>query len=37
MNKLQTLEEVCQWYLEMNEGQVAHTQDERQKVRDMIA
>lgn len=37
VNKLQTSRELCQWYLEMNEGQVAHTAEELQKVRDMIA
>lgn len=36
VNRLQTSRELCQWYLEMNEGQVAHTEAELQKVRDMI-
>lgn len=36
VNKLQTKRELCQWYLEMNEGQVAHTKAELDKVRKMI-
>lgn len=36
VNKLQTKAEVLQWYLEMNEGQVAHTSDELERVRLML-
>lgn len=37
VNKLQTKSELYQWYLEMNEGQIAHTQEELDKVRDLLA
>jgi hypothetical protein len=36
VNKLQTRKELYQWYLEMNEGQVAHTDEELDKVRVMM-
>jgi len=36
VNKLQTKKELYQWYLEMNEGQVAHSKDELQKVRKLL-
>ena len=37
VNKLQTKRELYKWYLEMNEGQVAHTSAELEKVRKLIA
>lgn len=36
VNKLQTKAEVLQWYLEMNEGQVAHTTEELERVKIML-
>ena len=36
VNKLQTKHELYQWYLEMNEGQVAHTQEELDRVRNLM-
>ena len=36
MNKLQTKRELYQWYLEMNEGQVAHTEEELDRVRNLM-
>lgn len=36
INDLVDRADMLKWYLEMNEGQVAHTQDELDKVRDMM-
>ena len=36
INDLQTHTEVLQWYLDLNEGGVAHTEDELSKVRAML-
>lgn len=36
INDLKTRKEVLQWYLDMNSGGVVHTDDELQKVRDML-
>jgi hypothetical protein len=36
INDLQTQREVLQWYLDLNEGGVAHTPDELNKVRAML-
>ena len=36
VNKLQTKAELYKWYLEMNEGQVAHTAEELDKVRVLL-
>jgi uncharacterized protein with ParB-like and HNH nuclease domain len=36
VNKLQTKRELYQWYLEMNEGQIAHTPEELEKVRILM-
>lgn len=36
VNKLQTKKELYRWYLEMNEGQIAHTNDELDRVRKML-
>ena len=36
VNDLKTRAEVLQWYLDLNEGGVVHTQDELQRVRDML-
>lgn len=36
INDLPNRKLVLQWYLQMNEGNIAHTQDELNKVRDMI-
>jgi uncharacterized protein with ParB-like and HNH nuclease domain len=36
VNKLQTKKELYQWYIELNEGQIAHTKDELDKVRVMF-
>lgn len=37
VNDLQTHAEVLQWYLDLNEGGVVHTEDELAKVRAMLA
>lgn len=37
VNRLQTKKELYQWYLEMNEGQIAHTDEELDKVRKLIS
>lgn len=37
VNKLQTRKELLQWYLEMNEGQIAHTKEELDRVRGLLA
>lgn len=37
VNKLQTKAELYTWYLEMNEGQVAHSKEELDKVRNLLA
>jgi uncharacterized protein with ParB-like and HNH nuclease domain len=36
VNKLQTRKELLQWYLEMNEGQIAHTKEELERVRGLL-
>lgn len=36
VNKLQTKNELIQWYLEMNEGQIAHTPEELNRVRGLL-
>lgn len=36
VNNLKTREEVLQWYLDLNEGGVVHTEDELEKVRQML-
>lgn len=36
INDLKEYHEVLQWYLDLNEGSVAHTQDELDKVREML-
>ncbi len=36
VNKLQTKKELLQWYLEMNEGHIAHTKEELDRVREMM-
>jgi hypothetical protein len=36
VNDLLTRAEVLQWYLDLNEGGVAHTEDELRKVRDLL-
>lgn len=36
VNNLKTREEVLQWYLDLNEGGVVHTNDELEKVRVML-
>ncbi len=36
VNNLKTREEVLTWYLEMNSGGTPHTQEELQKVKDML-
>lgn len=36
VNELQTREELLTWYLEINEGQVAHTKEELERVRDLL-
>lgn len=37
VNDLRTDREVLQWYLDINDGGVVHTQDELDKVRQMLA
>lgn len=37
VHTLQTEKEVCMWYLEMNEGHIAHTTEELDRVREFIA
>lgn len=37
VNDLSTRAEVLQWYLDLNSGGVVHTEDELQKVRDLLA
>lgn len=37
VNDLQTRTEVLQWYLDLNEGGVVHTEAELSKVRDLLA
>ena len=37
VNNLATYPEVLQWYLDLNDGGVAHTQEELDKVRQMLA
>jgi hypothetical protein len=36
VNKLQTRKELLKWYLEMNSGAIAHSEEELNKVRDML-
>lgn len=36
VNDLATYSEVLQWYIDLNDGGVAHTKEEIQKVRDML-
>ena len=36
VNKLQTKRELYQWYIEMNEGQVAHSTEEIERVRQLL-
>jgi uncharacterized protein with ParB-like and HNH nuclease domain len=36
VNKLQTRRELLEWYLQINEGQVAHTEEELQRVRALL-
>ena len=36
VNQLQTRKELLQWYLELNEGHIAHTEEELDKVRNML-
>ncbi len=36
INKLQTTKEVLTWYMEINEGHVAHTEEELDRVRKLI-
>lgn len=36
VNSLQTRREVLQWYLELNEGHVAHSKEELRRVRRML-
>lgn len=36
VNCLQTRKELLQWYLEMNEGHIAHSQEEIDRVRNLI-
>lgn len=36
VNKLQTRRELLEWYLQINEGQVAHTQEELLRVRGLL-
>jgi len=36
VNNLKTRKEVLRWYLEMNEGGVVHTQEELQKVQNLL-
>lgn len=36
VNKLQTRRDLLQWYLEMNEGQVAHSAEELDRVRSLM-
>lgn len=36
VNDLQTEKDVLQWYVEMNEGGTPHTEEEIQRVKDMI-
>ncbi|BCG50183.1 DUF262 domain-containing protein [Ralstonia phage RP13] len=36
MNNLTTRKELLQWYLEMNEGHIAHTQDELNRIRQLL-
>lgn len=37
VNNLQTRAEVLQWYLDFNSGGVVHTEDELNRVRDLLA
>ena len=37
INDLPTRELVLKWYLQMNEGNVAHTEEELDKVRQMLS
>ncbi len=37
VNDLKTRADVLQWYIDLNDGGVAHTADEIQKVRDLLA
>lgn len=37
INDLKTRKEVLQWYIDMNSGGVAHTDEEIQKVKDLLA
>jgi hypothetical protein len=36
VGKLQTKKDVLKWYLEMNEGRTAHTEEDLNKVRNML-
>lgn len=36
VNDLPTKKDVLEWYLQINEGQVAHTEEELNKVREML-
>ena len=36
INDLKTYREVCQWYIDLNDGGVAHTPEEIQKVKDIL-
>lgn len=36
VNDLKTQKEILQWYVDINDGGVAHTKEEIEKVRDMI-
>lgn len=36
VNRLQTQEEVLEWYLQLNDGGVVHTQEELDRVRDLL-
>lgn len=36
VNKLQTRKELLTWYLELNEGHIAHSPEELERVRDLL-
>jgi hypothetical protein len=36
VNDLKTREEVLQWYLDLNSGGVVHTEEELNRVREML-